>query len=84
MSSVNIFWEVIVPHHAWVKVGGSPSIGIRLRQTKQPGKLKQRISDPLLVAAVKSFTTAVIGEHNPNITQQINTFITNMHVDMDF
>ncbi len=83
MSSVNIYWEVLVPGHAWIKTGGSPSVGIRLRQVRAADKGKHRVTDPLLVSAVKRFTSSELGRLDPNASQ-ISTFITNMIVHMDF
>lgn len=76
-------WDIIVPHHAWIKMGGSPDeLKLRLR-------IRQRLRENLrqlegLLVGERVFTNNI--EHstlqNDTIRLNTSTFITQLAVNL--
>ncbi len=86
MNTVNIHWDVLVPRHAWIKMGGSPdNRKVRvLRVNVGPLPAGIRAGLRTTIHADVQYVNSVEHSQMSNLTTSVplNTFITQMNVDM--
>ncbi len=86
MTTVNIHWDVLIPHHAWIKMGGSIDDRKRRVFKINQGPLPLGIRQGLFTTlhADVQYVNTIEHAQMSNLTTAVplNTFITQRNIDM--
>ncbi len=87
--SVNIHWDILIPGHAWIKMGGNPSFNNRTRMSIRNFPLLKKVMSRLLVTeTLETNTIGNTGElSNLTVALPINMLVSalpHFHADSQF